>query len=206
MPRPEGPMINERCLRIRELRIVGTDGAQLGVMSSREALGLSKEAGLDLVLVAATAQPPVARIIDYGKYKYEQEKLKKSNKKKTLDVKSIKFRPGTSEHDLGHNIKHAQKFLADGHKVKVICQFRAREIVHPEIGKQKLKYFANKLEEFCVIEKEPNMEGRLMTMMLAPQSQKSASIHSTNGQDQNSPNKGDTNAKDKNTQDSSEKI
>ncbi len=194
MPRPEGPMINERCLKFSEMRVVGEDGSQLGVFPTREALRMAKEAALDLVLIAATAAPPVGRIIDYGKYKYELEKQKKSNKKKVLEVKSIKFRPGTSEHDLGHSIKHAMKFLADGHKVKVICQFRAREIVHPGIGRDKLNYFASKLEETGVVEKPAHMEGRLMSMMLAPIPQK------------NTKQKGVEDAKDEDTQDSSEKI
>ena len=232
MPRPEGPMINERCMRFRELRLIGSDGAQLGVLPSRDALNMAKNEGLDLVLVATSAQPPVARIIDYGKYKYELEKLKKSNKKKILDLKNIKFRPGTSEHDLGHLMKHAEKFLADGHKVKVICQFRAREIAHPEIGRKKMLYVAEKLGSVSVIDKPVTMEGRMMTMVLSPEAAKALSpqvekpksvsvgtessesiINQINKQEQEKEQEkieiqieGVENAKDKDTQNSSETV
>lgn len=166
--REEGPPVNERVLRFREIRVVGADGSQLGVLTSKEALTLAKEAGLDLVMVAPQAQPPVCKIIDHGRYKYETRQRDKDSKKKTQDVKGIKMRPNIAENDMNTLLRHARKFLQEGDKVRVTCQFRARELAHPEIGKRKMERFAALLEEVAIIEKPPNLDGRLMIMVLNP--------------------------------------
>jgi len=129
---------------------------------------MAKEAGLDLVMVSPTAVPPVCKIIDYGKHKYLTEKLQKESKKKQQDIKGIKMRPGTAKNDLETLQRNATKFLEEGHKVKVTCQFRAREITHPEIGLRKMQSFAESLAEVAVIERPPSLDGRLMTMILLP--------------------------------------
>lgn len=160
-------MINERCLRFRELRVVDDSGAG-GVLSAREALTTAKERGLDLVLVAPNAQPPVAKIVDYGKYKYEQEKREKENKKHKQELKGIKISPRISEHDMGHLVKNALKFLAEGDKVRVVCMFRQRELAHPNIGLAKINKFAEMCGEEAVVERPAVLEGRQMAMILMP--------------------------------------
>ncbi|MBV6459587.1 MAG: Translation initiation factor IF-3 [Fimbriimonadaceae bacterium] len=141
-------------------------------------------------MVAPTAQPPVCKIIDHGKYKYQQEKLNKENKKVKQDVKGIKLRPGTAEHDLKVLMRNAMKFLEEGHKVKVTCQFRAREVTHPEFGYQKMNKLAEELSPYSIVEKAPSLEGKLMTMILLPKA--------------GSPKKKD--AKDQDQQNGSEKV
>jgi len=137
-------------------------------MPTRQALELSRAAGLDLVVVAATAQPPVCRIIDYGRHKYETEKREKENKKKVQDVKGIKIRPNIAEHDLQTLLRRSKEFLGEGDKVRVLCQFRAREITHPEIGQRKLERFAELLADISVIDKAPSLDGKQMVMVLIP--------------------------------------
>lgn len=132
---------------------------------------MAREQGLDLVMVAQQAQPPVCRIIDHGKHKYELEKREKENKRKTQDVKGIKMRPNIAENDLNTLIRNARKFLEAGDKVRAVCQFRAREIVHPEIGQRKLEIFAERLGDVSVIEKAPSLDGKLMIMVLNPKPQ-----------------------------------
>ncbi|MFN3728388.1 MAG: translation initiation factor IF-3 [Fimbriimonadaceae bacterium] len=178
-------MINERVLRFRDVRVVGEDGEQLGILQSRQALNLAREAGLDLVLVAPNAQPPVCRIIDYGRFKYTNEKRERENKKKTQEVKGIKISPRISDHDLGHLTRNAIKFLEEGHKVKVTCMFRAREVTRPEVGRNRLDVFAQQTSEVSVIERAPSMDGRLMTMILAPKpaSQRKKDVKTENEQD-----------------------
>ena len=163
-------MINARCLRFPDLRLIGPEGEQVGIVQSRRALQMAEEAGLDLVLVAPNAQPPVCRIIDYGKYKYETGKRDKENKhkRKTQDVKGIKLRPGTAGHDLQVSLKNARKFLEEGDKVRFLVQFRSREIAHPEIAIDKLKWFLEQLGDTVVIEKPAGLEGRQMTMIVGP--------------------------------------
>ncbi len=175
-------MINERCLRIREVRVVDADGQNLGVIPTREALATAKEQGLDLVMISPTASPPVCRIIDYGKFKYTTEKQQKEakTKKKPHEIKGIKFRPNTSEYDLGHLLKNAAKFVEEGHKLKVLCQFRAREVAHPEIGRRKMEYFANQLGDSVLIEKAPSLDGKMMVMILAPKPSRGSSTHGKN--------------------------
>jgi translation initiation factor IF-3 len=141
-------------------------------MRSRQALELAQEVGLDLVLVADSASPPVAKIIDYGKYRYETKKREKENKKVKQEVKGIKISPRIAEHDLQNYIRHATKFLQEGHKVRVTCRFRARELVHPDIGRTKLERFAAALEELSAVERMPSLDGNQMIMVLAPKSAK----------------------------------
>lgn len=171
--RPEpGPLINERlAYKIRDLRIIGPDGAQVGIMQSRQALAMAKEAGLDLVLVSPTATPPVARIVDYGRMKYEEKKLKKNKTGKQQETKGINISPRIAEHDIAHLIKNAIKFLEEGNKVRVVCKFRAREVTHPEIGRKKLDIFAEKVAHVATVEKTPSLEGKQMAMILLPKPQ-----------------------------------
>lgn len=163
-------MINERLLKYDQLRVVTADGESLGVLNPREAIEKAKEAELDLVLIAAHADPPVAKIIDHGKYKYEQAKLKKENRRKVQEVKGVKLRPGTQEHDLQVLVRNAQKFLSEGDKVRIVCQFRRRELDHPAIGKEKLKWVAEQLEEHGKLDREPVLNGREMVMVVSPKS------------------------------------
>jgi translation initiation factor IF-3 len=163
-------MINQRCLRFPDVRLIGPEGEQIGIVQTRKALGMAEEVGLDLVLVAPNAQPPVCRIIDYGRYKYEMEKREKENrhKRKTQDVKGIKLRPGTAGHDLQVLLRNSRKFLEEGDKVRFLVQFRAREIAHPELGVQKLNWFLEQLGDTVQVDKTPGLEGRQMTMVVSP--------------------------------------
>ncbi len=137
-------------------------------MQSRQALTLAKEDGLDLVMVSPTAQPPVCRIIDYGKHKYLEGKLGKDKKGKQQEVKGIKISPRIADHDLGFLVRNAARFLEEGHKVKVTCMFKAREVTHPELGKKKLDVFAESLADAAVVERAPVLDGRMMIMVLVP--------------------------------------
>jgi translation initiation factor IF-3 len=128
----------------------------------------AREAGLDLVLVSPTANPPVAKIIDYGRFKYTTEKQQKESKRKQQDVKGIKISPRIAEHDIAFQLKKAIEFLKEGHKVKITCQFRSREITHPELGRQRLDRMADLVKDIAVVERIPTMEGRLMIMVLVP--------------------------------------
>jgi translation initiation factor IF-3 len=142
----------------------------MGIVAVREALDMAKERGLDLIEVAPTAQPPVCRIMDYGKYKYDQAKKEKESGKKQRggDVKGIFLRPGTDDHDLEFKLKNAIKFLQDGDKVKFTVRFRSREITHPEFAKKLLDKVVEASATVAAVEKPPSMEGRTMTMILAP--------------------------------------
>lgn len=148
--------------------MIGSDGSQLGIMQSRQALNLAREEGLDLVMVSPTAQPPVCRIIDFGKHKYLEGKLGKDKKSKQQEVKGIKISPRIAEHDLAFNVKKAHEFLEEGHKVKVTCMFKAREVTHPELGRKKLDLFAEQIGELGIVERTPTLDGRLMIMVLNP--------------------------------------
>ena len=168
-PRPEpGPEINNRVLRHRDIRVIDEDGGQLGVMASRQALNLARERGLDLVMVSPSAQPPVCRIIDYGKHKYNESKLGKDKKNKQQEVKGIKISPRIAEHDLETNVRKAVQFLEEGDKVKVTCMFRAREVTHPELGQQKLAKFLEAVSDIATSERTPTLDGRMMIMVLLP--------------------------------------
>ena len=159
--------INEQ-IRDREVRVVGEDGEQLGVMSSKDALKLAEEAGLDLVKIAPGAKPPVCKIVDYGKYKYELTRKEKEAKKKqkTIDVKEIRLSPNIDTNDLNTKIGAARKFLTKGDKVKVTLRFRGREMAHMASSRHILVEFAEQLSDIAVVDKAPKVEGRSMTMFL----------------------------------------
>lgn len=161
-------MINEQ-IRDREVRLIGENGEQLGIMSSKDAMKLAREAELDLVKIAPTAKPPVCKIIDYGKYRYELARKEKEAKKKqkVTDVKEIRISPNIDENDLNTKANQARKFLTKGDKVKVSLRFRGREMAHMGISKQILDTFFAKVEDVAVIEKPAKLEGRSMIMVLA---------------------------------------
>lgn len=165
--------INEE-IRAREVRVIGSDGEQLGIMSGREAQQLAYEKHLDLVEIAPTAKPHVCRIMDYGKYRYEQQKREKESRKKqkTFDIKEVKLRPGIEEHDFNVKFKNAVRFLEDGDKVKVTIMFRGRELSHPELGEVLLNKMAAQLKEMAVVERQPKLEGKNMIMIVAPKPSK----------------------------------
>lgn len=161
-------------IRAREVRVTADDGEQLGIMSGREALALAQEKHLDLVEIAPNAKPPVCRIMDYGKYRYEQQKRDKEarKKQKTFDIKEVKLRPGIEDHDYEVKFKNALRFLEAGDKVKVTIMFRGRELSHPELGEVLLKRMAEQLKDTVIIERAPKLEGRNMIMIVAPKTNK----------------------------------
>ena len=159
--------INEE-IRAREVRVIANGGEQLGIMSSRDALKLALENHLDLVEIAPTAKPPVCRIMDYGKYRYEQQKREKEarKKQKTFDIKEVKLRPGIEDHDFNVKYKNAVRFLEDGDKVKVTLRFRGREMAHMGASKHILDDFAENLKDIASVEKPPKLEGKSMSCLL----------------------------------------
>ena len=161
-------MINEQ-IRDREIRLIGEDGEQLGIMSAREAMKIAQEAELDLVKIAPAAKPPVCKIIDYGKYKYEQARKEKEAKKKqkTVEVKEVRLSPNIDTNDLNTKINNEKKFITKGNKVKVTLRFRGREMAHVQQSKHILDDFAETLADVAVVEKPAKMEGRAMSMVLA---------------------------------------
>lgn len=161
-------------IRAREVRLIDANGEQLGVKSKNEALDLAKKANLDLVLVAPNAKPPVCRIMDYGKYRYEQQKKEKEarKKQKVINVKEVRLSPNIEEHDFNTKLRNARKFLTKGDKVKAAIRFRGRMITHSDIGKDVLERLAGELKDIAVVETKPKMEGRSMFLMLAPKSEK----------------------------------
>ncbi|PMP82491.1 MAG: translation initiation factor IF-3 [Roseiflexus castenholzii] len=161
--------INNR-IRAREVRLIDENGAQVGIVPIRDALLMAEERGLDLVEVAPNAVPPVCRILDYGKFRYEQSKKEREARKnqKQVDVKQIRLEPKTDEHDLDVKAKQARRFLLDGDKVKFNLRFRGREIFHQEIGLEMLERMAEELRDVSVVEQRPTMEGRVLTLLLAP--------------------------------------
>ena len=161
-------MINEQ-IRDREIRLIGEDGEQLGIMSAREAMKIAQEAELDLVKIAPAAKPPVCKIIDYGKYKYEQARKEKEAKKKqkTVEVKEVRLSPNIDTNDLNTKINNAKKFISKGNKVKVTLRFRGREMAHVQQSKHILDDFSETLADVAVVEKPAKMEGRAMSMVLA---------------------------------------
>jgi translation initiation factor IF-3 len=160
--------INEQ-IRDKEIRLVGADGSQLGIMSVKEALALAQEADLDLVKIAPMAKPPVCKIIDYGKYKYEMARREKEahKKQKTIELKEVRLSPNIDTNDLNTKVNAARKFLTKGDRVKVTLRFRGREMAHMNQSKHILDEFAEKLSDISVIEKAPKVEGRSMTMVLS---------------------------------------
>lgn len=163
--------INEE-IRAREVRLVGAEGEQLGIKSFREAMQIAIEANMDLVNVAPQAKPPVCRIMDYGKFRYEQQKKEKEARKnqKIVDLKEVWFRSNIEEHDYQTKFRNVVKFLKDGDKVKCSVRFRGREIAHANIGLKILERVAKEVEDLCVVERMPRLEGRSMIMILAPKS------------------------------------
>lgn len=159
--------INEQ-IRDKEIRLIGESGEQLGIMSSREALKLAEEAGLDLVKIAPTAKPPVCKIVDYGKYRYELARKEKDakRKQKVIEVKEIRMSPNIDTNDLNTKVGAARKFLEKGNRVKVTLRFRGREMAHMSTSKHILDNFAQMLSDIAVVEKVPKVEGRSMIMFL----------------------------------------
>ena len=160
-------MINEQ-IRDKEVRVIGSDGQQLGIMSAREAQKLATEAELDLVKIAPKAQPPVCKIIDYGKYRYEQARKEKEarKKQKTVEIKEVRLSPNIDTNDLNTKVNNARKFLSKGNKVKVTLRFRGREMAHVQQSKHILDDFAKLVEDLAVVEKPAKLEGRNMSMVL----------------------------------------
>ena len=154
----------------KEVRLISGDGEQLGVVSLKEALSLAAEKDVDLVEISPTAKPPVCKLMDFGKYKYEQSKKRDEAKKKQkqVQIKEIKFRPGTDEGDYNIKMRNVKRFLEDGDKVKITLRFRGREMAHQEFGAQLLERVKADLEELAAVESFPKMEGRQMVMMVAP--------------------------------------
>lgn len=163
------PSINER-IRFPKIRVIDTDGEQLGILSPQEALSIAQAKELDLVLVSDKADPPVCRIIDYGKYKFEQEKKAREARKKqhTADVKEVKMRYTIEEHDYQVRVNQAERFLKSGDKVKATITFRGREIQHSNLAEDLLKRMASDLEELAEVQQAPKREGRNMMMLLSP--------------------------------------
>ncbi len=161
-------LINEE-IRDKEIRLIGSEGEQLGIMSSKEALKIAAEKDLDLVKIAPQAQPPVCRIMDYGKYRFEQTKREKEAKKnqKVIDVKEIRLSLNIDTNDFNTKVNHAVKFLKAGNKVKVSLRFRGREMAHTEIGAESIKRFADACSEYGTIAKEPKLEGRSLVMIIS---------------------------------------
>jgi translation initiation factor IF-3 len=157
-------------IRVPEVRVIGQEGDQFGILATADALQMAEEQGLDLVEVAPNEKPPVCRIMDYGKYKYQQSKrLQQAKKKqKVILVKEIKLRPKTEEHDYNFKTLHVRRFLQDGHKAKVTIVFRGREMAHTELGRRILDRMAAELEDVSTIEQTPKQEGRNLAMVLSP--------------------------------------
>ena len=167
--RDTGPRINDR-IRVPEIRLIGADGENVGVVTPERAMELAEEAGLDLVEISPNASPPVCKIMDYGKFKYEQQKRESEarKKQKIIEVKEIKFRPNTDTHDYDVKLRNVKRFLEDGDKVKVTLRFRGREMAHQNLGRELLERVADDVEGLGKVENMPKMEGRQMVMMIGP--------------------------------------
>jgi translation initiation factor IF-3 len=159
-----------RMIRFSPVRVISPEGDQLGIMAVDEAIAAAEARGLDLVEVAPMARPPVCRIMDFGKFKFEQAKAERAAKKKqrSVDIKEIKFRPGIDEHDFAFKTRHAREFLAEGNKVKVTMMFRGRQMAHPELGKAVLDRVAETLGDIGKVEQDARLEGKNMTMLMTP--------------------------------------
>jgi translation initiation factor IF-3 len=157
-------------IRAPEVRVIDSDGKQVGILSLKEAMKIAEEQGLDLVAVAPNSSPPVCRIMNYGKYKYQQNKrVQEAKKHQTIiQVKEVKVRPRTEEHDFQFKLRHVKRFLSEGNKVKISMLFRGREIAHPEFGKDLMNRFLEEAKDLVMVEQAPRMEGRNMVMILAP--------------------------------------
>lgn len=161
-------------IRAREVRLIDANGDQVGIVSKREALDRAEQAELDLVLVAPNAKPPVCRIMDYGKYRFEQQKKEREarKKQKVVNVKEVRLSPNIEEHDFNTKLRNARKFLSKGDKVKAAIRFRGRAITHSSIGRDILERLADETKDVATVETKPKMEGRSMFLMLAPMSDK----------------------------------
>jgi len=159
-------------IKAPEVRVIDPDGKQVGVLPVKEAIRIAEERGLDLVEVAPNSQPPVCRVMNYGKYKYQQSKRTQEARKHqtVIHIKEVKVRPRTEEHDFQFKLRHVKRFLDEGNKVKISILFRGREIAHPEYGKEMLNRFSEGVKDVMVIEQSPRLEGRNMVMILAPKS------------------------------------
>ncbi|MBI5968070.1 MAG: translation initiation factor IF-3 [Deltaproteobacteria bacterium] len=159
-------------IRAPGVRVIDSDGKQIGIMPLKEAMRISEERGLDLVEVAPNSNPPVCRIMNYGKYKYQQSKrIQEARKHQTIiQVKEVKVRPRTEEHDFQFKLRHVKRFLSEGNKVKISILFRGREIAHPEFGREMLNRFLEEVKDLMVLEQAPRLEGRNMVMIIAPKS------------------------------------
>jgi translation initiation factor IF-3 len=168
-PSRDGPRVNEQ-INSDPVRVVGADGEMVGIIPLKQGLQMALDAGLDLVEVSPNADPPVCKVLDYGKYKYEtQKKANEARKKqKVIDVKEIKMRPGIDEHDYQVKMRSVRRFLDDGDKVKMTIRFRGREMAHQELGMKVLDRIREEIEEQARVEQTPRTEGRMMTMVLAP--------------------------------------
>lgn len=168
-PSKDGPRVNED-IDVPKVRLIGAEGENIGVVTAQDAMGHADEAGLDLVEISPNADPPVCKILDYGKYKYEAQKKKNEAKKKqkVIDVKEIKLRPNIDDHDYEVKMRNMRRFLGDGDKVKVTLRFRGREMAHMEIGVDVLKRVKADIDEIAKVEQEAKMEGRQMVMVIAP--------------------------------------
>src|SRR2546428_11076624 len=170
-PNNKAPRIRvNRQIRISPIRVIAPDGAQLGVLTVEEALAAAQERGLDLVEVAPLARPPVAKIMDYGKFKFEEAKAARQAKKKqhVIELKEVKYRPGIDDHDFDTKTRHARRFLEEKNKVKVTMMFRGRQVAHPELGQAVLDRVAQALTDVGKIESSGRLEGKSMTMIMAP--------------------------------------
>lgn len=167
---PDDGVRRNELIHAREVRVIGAEGEQLGILQRNEAIAMAREIGCDLVEVSSNATPPVCRIMDYGKFKYEQQKKKQDAKKRqaVVQVKEIKVRPKTDEHDYETKLKHIRSFLEDGDRCKVTVFFRGREIVHKDRGIEILKRIVKDLEDVGKVEQEPRAEGRTLQMLVVP--------------------------------------
>ena len=159
-------------IRAPEVRVIDAEGKQLGILSVKEAIRIAEEQSLDLAEVAPGAAPPVCRIMNYGKFKYQQNKRSQESKKHqtVIQVKEVKFRPRTEEHDFQFKLRHVKRFLSEGDRVKISLMFRGREIAHPEFGREMLNRILEELKDQIALEQTPRLEGRNMVMILAPKS------------------------------------
>ena len=166
---PRDVRVNER-IRISPIRVVDESGEMLGIMSAEEGRALARERGLDLVEVSATSRPPVCRIMDYGRYKYEQSKKERKarSRQHQQQLKEVKFRPKIEKHDLEFKLRNARRFLLENHKVKITMNFRGREVTHADLGENILRQIAEQLQEVGVVEMAPRLEGRNMIMLMTP--------------------------------------
>lgn len=166
-------LVNEG-IRAREVRLIGANGDQVGVKSKQEALNMAKNVNLDLVCVAPKANPPVCRIMDYGKFRYEQQKKEREarRKQRVINVKEVRFTPGIGDHDFNTKLRNAKRFIENGDKVKASVRFRGRAITHKDLGREVLERLAEEMKDIATVESRPKMEGRHMFMMLAPATDK----------------------------------